>query len=82
MPWSKGWKALRNNEVIQPDTVAGTMITIPLVDGANKIELTYEIPFLREGMYISAAALAVMLIDALCRWISTRKKKKNERQVR
>jgi hypothetical protein len=33
-------------------------------------------------MYISAAALAVMLIDALCRWISTRKKKKNERQVR
>ena len=82
VPWSKGWKALRNNEVIQPDTVAGTMITIPLVDGANKIELTYEIPFLREGMYISAAALAVMLIDALCRWISTRKKKKNERQVR
>ena len=82
VPWSKGWKALRNNEIIQPDTVAGTMITIPLVDGANKIELTYEIPFLREGMYISAAALAVMLIDALCRWISTRKKKKNERQVR
>ena len=79
VPWSKGWKALRNNEVIQPDTVAGTMITIPLVDGTNKIELTYEIPFLREGMYISAAALAVMLIDALCRWISTRKKKKNRR---
>ncbi len=76
VPWSKGWKALRNNEVIQPDTVAGTMITIPLVDGSNEIELTYEIPYLKEGMIISAAALAVMLIDSLCRWLSRRKKKK------
>ena len=79
VPWSKGWKALRNKEIVQPDTVAGTMITIPLVDGSNEIELTYEIPYLREGLYISAAALAVMLIDALCRWVSTRKKKKAAR---
>ena len=79
VPWSKGWKAFRNNEIVQPDTVAGTMITIPLVDGSNEIELTYEIPYLREGLYISAAALAVMLIDALCRWAGTRKKKKAAR---
>ena len=79
VPWSKGWKALRNGEIVQPDTVAGTMITIPLVNGQNTIELTYQPPFVREGMYISAGALAVLLIDILCRLIANRKKRKNRR---
>ena len=76
VPWSKGWQALRNGEPVQPDTVAGTMITIPLVDGKNEIELKYQIPYLREGIYISAAALAVMLIDGLCRLIASRKRRR------
>ena len=75
VPWSKGWQALRNGEPVQPDTVAGTMITIPLVDGRNEIELTYQIPFLREGMYVSAAALGILLIDILIRLLSRRKKR-------
>ena len=76
VPWSKGWQALRNGEPVQPDTVAGTMITIPLVNGENRIELTYQIPFLREGMYISAAAFGALLIDILYRLIAGRKKRK------
>ena len=75
VPWSKGWQALRNGEPVHPDTVAGTMITIPLVDGTNEIELTYQVPFLREGMYISAAAFGVLLIDILYRLLAGRKKK-------
>jgi uncharacterized membrane protein YfhO len=70
---------VRNGEIVQPDTVAGTMITIPLVNGQNTIELTYQPPFVREGMYISAGALAVLLIDILCRLIANRKKRKNRR---
>ena len=43
------------------------MITIPLENGENRIELKYHIPYLQEGMYISAAAFAVLLIDCLRR---------------
>lgn len=78
VPWSKGWQALRNGEVVQPDTVAGTMITIPLVDGENKIELAYTIPYLREGMIVSAGALAVLLLDILCRGIASRRRKRKK----
>lgn len=77
VPWSKGWQALRNGEPVQPDTVAGTMTTIPLVNGVNEIELTYHIPFLQEGMYISAAACGVLLIDILYRLISGRKSRRS-----
>ena len=62
--------------VVQPLPVQKMAIK---ATGSNEIELTYEIPYLREGLYISAAALAVMLIDALCRWAGTRKKKKAAR---
>ena len=75
VPYSKGWEAFRNGEPVQPDTVAGTMITIPLVNGRNEIELTYHIPYLREGICVSVAALAALLIDALCRWRAGRGKK-------
>ena len=75
VPWSKGWQAQRNGEPVQPDTIAGTMITIPLVNGRNEIELTYQIPYLREGMYISVAAFGILLIDILFRLLSRRKKK-------
>jgi hypothetical protein len=78
VPWSKGWQAFRNGEPVQPDTVAGTMTTIPLVNGVNEIELTYHIPFLKEGMYVSAAACGVLLIDILYRLFS-RKKSANRR---
>ena len=60
-------------EPVQPDTVAGTMITIPLENGENRIELKYHIPYLQEGMYISAAAFAVLLIDCLRRALRRRK---------
>lgn len=76
VPWTKGWQATRNGEPVQPDTIAGTMITVPLVNGSNEIELTYQIPYVREGMYISAAAFGVLLIDILCRFVSGRKKRK------
>lgn len=76
VPWSRGWQVLRNGEVVQPDMVAGTMITIPLVDGQNTIIMNYKIPFVREGMAISAAALIVLLIDIVCRWISARRRRR------
>ena len=76
IPWSKGWEVFRNGEQVQPDTVAGAMITVPLVDGHNKIELTYHVPYLKEGMYVSAAALAVLLIDALRRFLSARRRRR------
>lgn len=76
VPWSKGWEAVRNGEPVQPDTVAGAMITIPLVDGENNIEMTYHIPYLREGMYISAAALIVVLLDAVIRWVAARRQRR------
>lgn len=76
VPWSRGWQVLRNGEAVQPDMVAGTMITIPLVDGQNTIIMNYKIPFVREGMVISASALIVLLIDIVCRWISARRRRR------
>ena len=76
VPWSKGWKAYRNGEEVQPDTVAGAMITVPLEDGKNEVELTYQVPYIREGIYVSAAALAVLLIDMLVRWIASRRRRR------
>ena len=79
VPWSKGWHAFRNGEAIQPDIVAGTMITIPLLNGQNAVELKYEIPYVREGMYISAAAAGVLLLDILLRLADSRKKRKKRK---
>ena len=76
VPWTDGWVAWRNGEPVQPDTVAGTMITIPLENGENRIELKYHIPYLQEGMYISAAAFAVLLIDCLRRALRSRKNRR------
>ena len=76
VPASKGWSATRNGEPVLTDTVAGAMITVPLVNGENRIELTYHVPYLREGMYVSAAALVVMLVDALRRWIVARRNRR------
>ena len=73
VPWTDGWEAWRNGEPVQPDNVAGTMITIPLENGGNQIELTYHIPYLKEGLYVSIAAFAVLLIDCLRRTLRRRK---------
>lgn len=76
VPASKGWSATRNGEPVLTDTVAGAMITVPLVNGENRIELTYHVPYLREGMCVSAAALVVLLMDALRRFIITRRERR------
>jgi hypothetical protein len=55
------------------------MITIPLLNGQNAVELKYEIPYVREGMYISAAAAGVLLLDILFRLADSRKKRKKRK---
>jgi hypothetical protein len=49
------------------------------VNGQNAIELKYEIPYVREGMYISAAAAGVLLFDILFRLAAGRKKRKKRK---
>ena len=76
IPYSKGWTAYVNGEqmaLLQTNTM---YMGLSLPAGDHSIRLVYETPGLRTGLYVSAAALALLLGVVLMLEISARRKQK------
>lgn len=60
IPYEEGWTIRRNGEKIEAGQFAECMMSIPLVDGENKIELVYHIPYMWPAIGISLFGIAVL----------------------
>lgn len=62
LPYSSGWTAVVDGEEAQIVRCGGMYMGISLDAGEHYVELRYETPGLRAGMWISLAGLAVLAI--------------------
>lgn len=60
IPFDEGWSITRNGEAIAPVITAETFLTVPLVEGANKIEMRYKLPGLMMGIGLSILGMATL----------------------
>lgn len=62
LPASPEWKVYRNGELIQPETIADGLISVPLTEGSNCIELKYYAPGLKLGILLSMVGVVGVVI--------------------
>ncbi len=60
IPYNEGWIITLNGEEAEPELFADCMISIPLEDGVNVIEMKYQVHGLRAGVGISAAMIVLL----------------------
>ena len=68
------WKITRNGTEIKPNLLGDCMLSIPLVNGENKIEMEYHIRGVKLGIMISLLGLLLLLV--------LRKKYKSIREIK
>ncbi len=61
IPYDIGWTIKLNGKKIEPEHFEDCLISIPLEDGENVIEMEYSVPSLKTGILISCLTL-IMLI--------------------
>ncbi len=74
VPYHQGWTITKNGKEIDPDLFGECMLSIPLDDGENVVELKYKVPMLKTGITVSAITL-VGLVGYGCLSKRIRKKK-------
>ena len=57
VPYSKGWTVTRNGKRIDPDLTGEVLMTIPLEEGKNVIEMDYRVPNKTAGLAATAAGV-------------------------
>ncbi|MBO4927605.1 MAG: YfhO family protein [Clostridiales bacterium] len=62
VPSEKGWTVTRNGQKIEPDILGGALMSIPLENGTNTIEMTYRVPYLSVGIALSIAGIAALAV--------------------
>ncbi len=60
VPYSEGWSARVDGRPVRPLRVNTAFTGIPLAPGTHSVSLTYETPWLREGLALSFVAVAVL----------------------
>lgn len=65
VPYHSGWTILRNGKEVEPELFGECLITIPLVDGPNEIEMVYRVPMLREGVILTGF-VSIILLGYFC----------------
>jgi uncharacterized membrane protein YfhO len=78
VPYSDGWEIYRNGKKIQGEYFEECMISIPLEEGENEIELKYHIPGFAAGVLLTFVGLAITVGNAV-RY--TKKRKDNVEEV-
>ena len=53
IPYHKGWHVQRNGKTVIPELFGDCMMTIPLLDGENTIEMKYVLPLQSAGILLS-----------------------------
>ena len=75
-PAEKGWKITRNGKVVTPDIIGNALMSVPLENGHNEIEMTYKVPYLETGLWASALGLLIFAAVLAYENINTRKPSK------
>lgn len=74
---SKGWIAKINGNKVIIDDFADCLMSIPLIEGENVIELEYNIPGLIAGMFISVFGIILLIAYNVIDIIKHKNKKYN-----
>ncbi len=61
IPYDEGWKILVNGEEVEPEIFEGCLISIPLENGDNYIEMTYSIPYFKISIVISILGIVLLI---------------------
>ena len=72
IPYNAGWTVTRNGQKTDFDLTGDTFITVPLENGSNVIEMTYQVPHKTAGILATAAGLVMLAGIA---FIENRKRK-------
>lgn len=67
VPYHSGWTILLNGERIEPELFGDCLITIPLMEGNNQIEMKYHVPMVKEGLIVSLIGLTVLVAPVVYR---------------
>ena len=70
IPYSEGWSVTVDGEAARPIASAGAFLAVEIPAGAHEIAFRYETPYLRAGLWISAASLL-----AFTGWMVIRKRR-------
>lgn len=62
IPVDSGWDIVLNGEKVKPEVFAGTLITLPLCDGENTLQMTYHIPGLYPGIGLSVGGIVLLAV--------------------
>lgn len=62
VPYDSGWKIRVNGKETEAELIDGCLITIPLQSGKNRIEMSYEIPYLKTGMCMTLFGIGLLLV--------------------
>ncbi len=76
VPVEKGWTITRNGQEITADVIGNTLMSIPLENGKNEIEISYKVPHMATGLLVSALGLLIFAAVIVFEKISTRKPSK------
>ena len=67
VPYHSGWTILLNGEEIEPELFGDCLISIPLTDGTNQVEMVYHVPMLKTGAVVSCAGILILGFSAVYR---------------
>jgi uncharacterized membrane protein YfhO len=76
VPAEKGWKITRNGKSVTPDVIGNALMSIPLENGRNEIEMSYKVPYIDTGLWVSALGLLLFAAVLAFENINTRKPSK------
>lgn len=62
VPYEKGWTVKLNGNLAQYHLVGDSLISVPLEDGNNIVEMKYEVPYKQLGLYISIGGVVMFII--------------------
>ena len=73
IPVEKGWTITRNGEKISCDIIGNALMSIPLENGRNTIEMSYKVPFKDSGILVSALGLLLFISVAAVETVNKKK---------
>jgi uncharacterized membrane protein YfhO len=63
MPYDRGWEVtIDGYENIEPERFYDLLIMLPLPSGLHHVSLTYHIPYLKQGFFISIFSLLIFIV--------------------
>lgn len=62
IPYDDGWKVTVNGKPVQAEMFEGCMMSAPLQDGKNVVEMKYRIPYLGAGILFTIVGIALFVL--------------------